>query len=510
MSSGNGSAKHILIVGAGPGGLTAGMLLARRGFRVTLFEKQPQVGGRNAALRFKGFTFDTGPTFLMLKPILDEVFEEADRKSVDYLSFTRLEPMYHLQFPGGKTVRPSTDHEVMREELRRNFPGAETGLDRYYRVEKRRFDLMYPCLQKDYSTFGQFFSKEFRRALPRLSLGRTLMGVLGDYFPAEQARLSFTFQAKYLGMSPWECPGAFGILSYIEHSQGVYHVRGGLSVISDAMAKVVQEHGGEIRLSTPVKRLILEGRAVRGLELENGEKVFGDEVILNADFAQAMTTLVPEGVLRRWSRKNLERRDFSCSTFMLYLGLDRLYPELPHHTIVFADDYRANVADIFRHKRLSEDNSFYIRNASVTDPTLAPSGKSAVYVLVPVPNLTSGIAWPQERDRFRQLILDTIARKTALRDLAQHIEAEQIISPDEWSSEYGVYAGATFNLAHQLTQMLYFRPHNVFEELDHCYLVGGGTHPGSGLPTIYESGRISANLISKRHNVPYVSKNLQV
>jgi phytoene desaturase len=445
----------------------------------------------------------------MLKPILDEVFEEAGRCSADYLGFTRLEPMYHLQFQD-RNVKPTTDHTGMAEEIRKNFPGNERGLERYYQTEKRRFDVMYPCLQKDYSTFRQFFSKEFRRAVFHLSLGRTLMDVLGDYFRQEQARLAFTFQAKYLGMSPWECPGAFGILSYIEHSQGVYHVTGGLSRISNAMAKVVQEHGGQIRLNAPVKQLLLDGRKVTGVELEDGEKLLADEVIINADFAQAMSTLVPDGVLRRWRRDRLKRHGYSCSTFMLYLGLDKLYQDMPHHSIVFAHDYRQNVADIFKRKRLSQDNSIYVRNASITDSTLAPQGKSSLYVLVPVPNQSSGIDWNRERDRFRALILDTIQARTVLHGLSRHIEVEHIITQLDWASAHDVYYGATFNLSHNLNQMLYFRPHNVFEELDHCYLVGGGTHPGSGLPTIYESGRISANLISKRHRIPYISKNLQV
>lgn len=505
----SGKSKHIVIIGAGPGGLTAGMLLSSRGFKVTLFEKAAAVGGRNAALRLGDFVFDTGPTFLMLKDILDEVFEESRRRSGDYLKFTRLEPMYHLRF-SDRDLNPTTDRETMRSELERVFPGTGEGLDKYYRVEKRRFDMMYPCLQKDYSSVGQFFSKEFRRALPHLSLGRSLIHVLGDYFGPEKARLAFTFQAKYLGMSPWDCPGAFGLLSYIEHAYGVYHVTGGLSVISERMADVIREHGGRIELGTPVKQLWLEGRSVRGVELPSGEKVHADEVILNADFAHAMSTLVPDGVLRTCSRESLKRRDYSCSTFMLYLGLDTLYPSLGHHTIVFADDYRKNVENIFKTKHLSEDNSFYIRNASVTDSTLAPPGKSAVYVLVPVPNQSSGIDWSREQDRFRDLMLKTIARRTPMQDIERHIEQERIITPEHWERDYGIFYGATFNLSHKLTQMLYYRPHNVFEELGHCYLVGGGTHPGSGLPTIYESGRITANLISKKHRIPYISKNLQI
>jgi len=500
--------KIIAIVGAGPGGLTSAMLLAARGFDVTVFEQKAQVGGRNAALKLGSFVFDTGPTFLMLKPLLDEVFEEAGRRSSDYLEFKQLEPMYRLQY-NDAFIEPTTDRESMRAQIDRLFPGNPGGLNKYYHVEKKRFDLMYPCLQKDYSSLKTIFQKDLWRALPHLSLGRTLMDVLGDYFKQEQACLAFTFQAKYLGMSPWECPGMFGLLSYIEHAFGVFHVTGGLSEISEAMAKVTKEHGGKIRLNTRVKRLILEGRTARGVELESGEIFPADEIILNADFAHAMTHIVPSGARKKWTPSALTKKKFSCSTFMLYLGLDKIY-DMPHHTIVFANDYKQNVADIFKTKRLSQDVSVYIRNASINDSKIAPKGKSALYVLVPVPNQTGGIDWVKEQAAFRKLVLKTIQDKTNMKDLEKHIEVEKIITPANWESDYSVYNGATFNLGHNIMQMLYFRPRNRFEEFKHCFLVGGGTHPGSGLPTIYESGRISANLISKYHRVPYTSKNIHI
>ena len=499
--------KKVLVIGAGPGGLTAAMLLANRGFEVTVFEKEAHVGGRNAAIRRGGYVFDTGPTFLMMKFILDEVFEEAGRKSGDYLQFTALDPMYRLQFEDF-AIDPTTDREAMVRQLEGRFPGSRAGYERFMTREKERFHRMYPCLQKDYASFSQYFSRDFLRALPRLSIGRSLMDVLGDYFDDDKLKLSFTFQSKYLGMSAWECPGAFAILPYVEHAHGIYHVTGGLSEISEAMAKVLGELGVTMRLNTPVKKLLLDGRRVRGVELESGEQVLGDELVLNADFGYAMNRLVPPGVLRKYSPENIAKRRFSCSTFMLYLGLDKLY-DMPHHTIVFARDYKANIADIFQRKVLSKDISFYVRNASVTDPSLAPPGHSSLYVLVPVPNQSGAIDWCREKPAFRNHVLQAIAARTVMKDIADHIREEVVIAPDTWQ-EMNVHLGATFNLAHTLSQMLYFRPRNRFEELDNCYLVGGGTHPGSGLPTIYESGRIAANLIARAHDVPFISKNTQV
>ncbi len=483
------------------------MLLASRGFKVTVFEKEPHVGGRNAAIVRNGYKFDTGPTFLMMKFILDEVFEEAGRRVDDYVKCLKLEPMYRLQFADLR-LEPTTEREAMLQQLDRYFPGNRAGYDKFMATEQRRFRLMYPCLQKDYASLRQYLTRDLLKALPNLSLGRSLLGVLGDYFREDKLRLSFTFQAKYLGMSAWECPGAFAILPYVEHALGVYHVLGGLSEISEAMAKVCREFGVTLRLGAPVKQLVLAGRSVRGVELRDGEQVLADETVLNADFGYAMKQLVPPGVLRKYSPGKVDAREYSCSTFMLYLGLDKVY-DLPHHTIFFAGDYHANIRDIFQAKVLSEDISFYVRNASVLDPGLAPAGHSAVYVLVPVPNRTANIDWEKERIRFRHRVIAALETRAGMKDISRHIREEIVFTPQTWQ-DMNIQFGATFNLAHSLGQMLYFRPRNKFEELDHCYLVGGGTHPGSGLPTIYESGRIAANLISRRYGVKFVSKNTQV
>jgi phytoene desaturase len=309
-------------------------------------------------------------------------------------------------------------------------------------------------------------------------------------------------------MSAWECPGAFALLPYIEHAFGVWHTMGGLSEISEAMAKVCIELGVDMRLGTPAKQLLLSGKRVKGAELPNGEKIWADETILNADFGYAMKNLVPPGVLKKYSPTNVDKREYSCSTFMLYLGLDKVY-DLPHHTIFFAEDYKSNIEDIFKIKTLSKDLSFYVRNASVTDPTLAPEGHSALYVLVPVPNLTAPIDWEKNKEPFREQVIKALETTGGMHDLRDHIQEEIVYSPQTWEN-MNIQFGATFNLAHSLNQMMYLRPRNKFEELDNCYLVGGGTHPGSGLPMIYESGRIAANLISREHGVEFTSNNLQV
>ena len=504
-----GKRRSVAIVGAGPGGLAAAMLMAQRGFRVQVFEKQESIGGRNAELRLGDYRFDLGPTFLMMKFLLDELFAEGGRSSSAYLQFRKLDPMYALNFPD-KTMLVRSQPEAMKAEIEQHFPGEGANFQRFLERESLRFKKLYPCLQKPCGTVASLVSPTLLTAVPHIAAGRSLYSVLGDYFRSEELRLAFTFQSKYLGMSPWDCPGLFTMIPYTEHAHGIYHVQGGLSRITQAFAEVSREEGAEIYTSTPVARVLVDGRRTLGVELADGEKVYCDDVIINADFGHAMATLFDKKDLGRYAPSALRKKKFSCSTFMMYLGLDRSY-DTEHHTIVFARDYRKNIEAITHGRPSFEDMSRYIRNSCKTDPTGAPAGHSALYLLVPVANNTSGIDWEERKPEMRERIFRMLRERTSLGDVSRHIQREAIVTPNDWERKHSVFLGATFNMAHSWNQMLYMRPHNEFEMFRNCYLVGGGTHPGSGLPTIFESARISANLICQKYEVPYpVAKPLEL
>ena len=408
----------------------------------------------------------------------------------------------HLYFTS-VTLRYRLARAILcKEQIKELFPDSNKGYDKFLSKEKKRFEKLFPCLQKPYSSLTDYFDRRFIRAIPYFSFGKSMFQTLGNYFGPSDLRVAFTFQSKYLGMSPWECPAAFTMVPFIEYEYGIYHVMGGLNAISLAMEKVIVENGGKVCKSAPVKKILMEGENVTGVELENGEKHHADDVIVNADFSYAVSNMFDASSITKYTSERLTNLGYSCSTFMLYLGVNKIY-DIPHHNIFFATDYKTNIDDIVNHNRLSKDNSFYIQNACASDSTLAPDGKSTIYILVPVPNNRSGIDWEKERNSFRDHILDQIEKKTELKDIRQHIEAEKVITPLEWEKEYNVYKAATFNLRHNIGQMLYLRPRNKYEECENLYLVGGGTHPGSGLPTIYESARISSNLLCEKHGVAY-------
>nr|WP_251127396.1 MULTISPECIES: phytoene desaturase family protein [unclassified Exiguobacterium] len=494
------SKQRVAVIGAGPGGLAAAMLLAHRGVDVTVFEKQPFVGGRTSRLQVGEFTFDRGPTFLNMPYILEEIFEETGRDLHDYVEMKQLEPMYDLYFDRGtRQLSMTTDRDEMHRAIEEQFPGNGEGYERFMSEQAIKLSKLMPVLQTAHDKLTDYVSLRVLKALPFLSIGKSLYDVLSEYFTSEELKYAFTFQAKYLGMSAWECPGGFSILSYMEHAYGVHHPIGGVNQLCHAMARVIEEDGGVIRLGEPVERLLLEDKKVTGLVAGSVHYAF-DEVVIGADFAHAMTSLVPDGQLSKWSPAQLKKKRYSCSTFMLYLGLNHVYEDVAHHSIHFADDYELNVKEMTKELKLSDDFSFYVQNASRIDPTLAPAGKSSLYVLVPVPNNLSGLPWEALQATMTERVLDALETRSPYRNVRQHIEVMETLTPEDWEA-FGIYEGATFNLGHNLSQMMYFRPHNQFEELDNVWLVGGGTHPGSGLPTIFESARITTNLLRDRAGV---------
>ncbi len=303
-------------------------------------------------------------------------------------------------------------------------------------------------------------------------------------------------------MSPFQCPSLFSILSFLEYEHGVFHPYGGCARVCERMAEIATEMGVEIHFEEEVKAIRFDGRKFAAVE--TGRRQYaGDALVINSDFAATMQKLVPNSLRKKWSDQQLEKKKYSCSTFMLYLGIEGRYDDLPHHSIHIARDYVRNLKQIEQDFVLPDEPSFYVQNPAVTDDSLAPEGKSGLYVLVPVPNLQKGsVVWDNEtRRRYRDLTLERM-KEIGLHDLKDRIVYEKIFSPADWRDSMSVYAGATFNLAHGLDQMLHRRPHNAFEELEDVYLVGGGTHPGSGLPVIFESSRITCKELLPKMSLP--------
>lgn len=487
------SSKKVIIVGAGPGGLASAMVLARAGVQVTVVDRMGRVGGRTSAIERDGFRFDVGPTFFLYPRVIEEIFAACGRNLRREVELKRLDPQYRLVFGSGGEIRATPNLEGMEREIARLSPADAPALQRFMSDNREKLRHFRKVLEMPFHGWRDLFKPSLIGMLPLLRPHRSVMGDLETYFQDPRVRLAFTFQAKYLGMSPFQCPSLFSILSFLEYEHGVWHPMGGCAAVSEAMARVARELGVKFKLNEPVKELLFEGRRAVGVKTAQGEYK-ADAVVVNADFARAMTSLVPDRLRKRWSDKRLAKKKFSCSTFMIYLGLEGLDHDAAHHTIYFAKDYESNLNDIINRHVLSDDPSFYVQNACVTDPSLAPKGKSALYVLLPVTHMHPNVDWNRERARYRDLAIGRLER-AGIRDVRKRILFEEVVTPADWDAKHQIHLGATFNLAHNFGQMLHLRPRNRFEDLDGVYIVGGGTHPGSGLPVIYEGARISSRLL---------------
>ena len=486
--------RTVTIVGAGPGGLASAMLLARAGLQVRILERLETPGGRTSSLESgTGFRFDLGPTFFLYPRVLSDIFSACGYDLNNEVEMVKLDPQYRLIFGSGGDLLATPDLARMEDAVARLSPHDRGSFTRFMNETREKFVRFAPFLEKPFESWTDLANPDLLKLVPLLKPWKSLDAELGRFFSDERIRLAFTFQSKYLGMSPFRCPSLFSILSFLEYEHGVFHPIGGCGEVSATMARLAEEMGVEIHYGEPVESMEFSGKRITSVTTSKAT-YSADATVVNADFARAMTRLVPDELRRRWSDKKIASRRFSCSTFMLYLGLEECYESVPHHNIYLAENYREALADIERRHCLSSDPSMYVQNASVTDPSLAPPGMSTLYVLIPVSHKHPNINWEKEAPAFREVAINQL-EKIGIENVRPRIRYEKMITPDDWQEDYAIYRGATFNLSHDLNQMLHMRPHNRFEDIDGMYLVGGGTHPGSGLPVIYSSAKITTDLL---------------
>lgn len=483
--------KEVAIIGAGPGGLAAAMLLAKAGVKVTVFEKDDVVGGRTKTIADGSYRFDVGPTFFLFPQILESIFSRCGLDLTDYITLKRVDPSYRIAFENGPDVRVAGNMAALQAAIAKINPKDAERIPDFIARNRRKLADFKPILERPFLSLFAYLAPNVLKALHWIVPFRSVDSELADHFEDPRVRLIFSFQTKYLGMSPFRCPNLFTFLSFLEYEFGVWHPMGGCGAVSEGMARAARDLGVTFRLGTPVEEITFEGRKARAIRTASGETRV-DAAVINGDFAAVAPKLIPARLRRHWSDARIERKKYSCSTFMLYLGIDGAY-DVDHHTIFLSQDYAANIREIEEAVTPPTTPSIYVCNPGRTDPTFARDGNASLYVLVPVGHCGK-IDWAAEKQAFRNKV---IARLEGLGfdGLSGRIRAERVLTPEDWRDQLAIYRGATFNLAHGLDQMLYFRPHNRMPDVEGVYLVGGGTHPGSGLPVIYEGARISTDLL---------------
>jgi phytoene desaturase len=438
----------------------------------------------------------------MMPYVLEEIFGSVGMATSDFVEMKRLDPMYRILIGNERGTTPTKidttgDLQKMAARLNAVEPGDGDAFLRFIADNRKKLSLMEPILRSPIRGLADLMTLDTMKVAPVLRPWESVYSQLTRYFKSEESRLAMSFQSKYLGMSPFECPSLFTILPFIEYEYGVWHPIGGCNALVAAMAEACTRLGARIETASPVSRVLFQGQRATGVVVQGEERRF-DHVVVNADATWAMKNLIPANLRRADQQDNvIDAKRYSCSTFMLYLGMEGEV-DLPHHTIYTSTKYRQNLADIGE-GRLSEDASFYVCNPSRIDPTLAPKGDSALYVLVPTANTKAAkdgapIDWKTAGPRLREETLHRLSTVMGIPDAAKRVKAEICFTPDDWRAQ-NINHGATFNLAHNITQMLHWRPQHKLQGFDNLWTVGGGTHPGSGLPVIFLASEITSRLL---------------
>jgi phytoene desaturase len=486
-----------VVIGSGFGGLAAAVRLGARGYRVTVLERLDAPGGRAYVFRQDGFTFDAGPTIVTAPFLFEELWSLAGRRLADDVDLRPIEPFYRIRFDDGSTLDASSDAGAMRREVARLAPNDVEGYERFMRESEAIYRVGFE--QLGHVPFSSW--TDMARIVPqmlRLGSYRSLASLVASRVRDERIRFALSFHPLFVGGNPFNVTSIYGLISFLERRHGVHFAMGGTGSLVAGLAKLIDGQGNRIRYGAEVERITVANGRATGVTLAGGERIAADVVVSNADAAWTYRHLLGAEPRRRWSDRRLDRARYSMSLFVWYFGTRRRYEDVPHHTIVLGPRYRELLHDIFERKRLASDFSLYLHRPTATDPSLAPEGCDAFYVLSPVPHLDAGVDWTVRAEPYRQAIARRLS-ETLLPDLDANVVSSRLMTPLDFRDRLLSVKGAAFGFEPVLTQSAWFRPHNRSEEVERLYLVGAGTHPGAGLPGVLSSARVLDAVVPDAH-----------
>jgi len=492
MGSGSGDARAV-VIGSGLGGLAAAVRLGARGYRVTVLEKLDAPGGRAQQFAQDGFTFDAGPTIVTAPFLLEELWALCGRRLRDDVELRALSPFYRIRFHDGEHFDYSGDHEAMKAQVARFNPADVAGYERFLEVSARVYRVGFQDLLD--VPFHSFWT--MARTLPDLVRTRfytSVYDLVCRHIRDPRLRRVFSFHPLLVGGNPFTATAIYALVGHLERSHGVHFAIGGTGRIVRGLVSLIEGQGGQVRYGAAVDEILVEGRTATGVRLAGGETLAADVVVSNADSAATYRSLVPARHRRRWTDRRLARARYSMSLFVWYFGTRTRYDHVPHHLILMGERYRELLDDIFERKVLAEDFSLYLHRPTASDPSLAPAGCDAFYVLSPVPNMAGGIDWEREAEPYRAAIARRL-EQTVLPGLSDNVVTSRLLTPHDFQHRLSSYQGAGFGLEPVLLQTGWFRPHNRSEELEGLYLVGAGTHPGAGMPGVISSAKVLDRIV---------------
>lgn len=488
--------QSVIVIGSGFGGLAVAVRLLAKGHRVKLFEKLDKLGGRAYVFEKDGFKFDAGPTVITAPFILDEIWQAAGRRAEDYYQLVPLDPFYRIFDYQGKYLDYNQNHEFILNQIEKWNPADKHGYDRLIRASREIFDTGMPLISTPFLNVPSML--RVAPDLIRLQAYRSVYDYVSQYIENDFLRRCFSFHPLLIGGNPFDASALYVLIHHLERAWGVHYVMGGTGALVAGFGKLIQELGGEIQLNTPVQEIVVENGNTKGVRLASGKFHAADIVISNADVAWTYLNMVKPEHRPKNNDHHIKNMRYSMSLFVSYFGTKRQYRDtnLKHHNIILSQRYKELLREIFDDQALPDDFSLYLHMPTLTDPTIAPAGHDAFYVLSPVPHQGSGIDWATMSEKYENKIL-AFLEENYLPDLRANIVVKHHIDPRYFETQLNSYLGAAFSVQPLLFQSAWFRPHNRSEDISNLYFVGAGTHPGGGVPGVLSSAKLVDDLITQ-------------
>lgn len=487
--------KKIVVIGSGFGGLGVAARLAAHGHDVEVFEKRDKLGGRAYVYEINGFKFDGGPTVITAPWLLDEIWEEAGKRRADYFTLTPCDPFYRIFDHTGRHFSYNADHDFILSQIEQWNPSDKDGYERFMRTTKDIFHTGMALIDKPFLHVSDMI--KVVPDLVRLQSYRSVYGYVSKFIENDFLRRCFSFHPLLIGGNPLDAASLYVLIHYLEREWGIHYAMGGTGAIVQAFGRLLAELGVKVHMDTEVQEIVVHGNRVSGVRLGDGAFVKADAVVSNADVAWTYLNMIPAQHRRKNSDRRIKNMKYSMSLFVIYFGTKRRYHNdgrLAHHNIILGERYKGLLRDIFDEKLLPPDFSLYLHMPTMTDPSMAPDGCEAFYVLSPVPHMDAGVDWTKQARPYRDVIMQFL-EDNYLPDLQANIIAEHYIDPLHFQNTLNSYLGSAFSVQPTLLQSAWFRPHNRSEDFENLYFVGAGTHPGAGLPGVLSSSKIVDNLI---------------
>ena len=493
--------RTAIIVGSGFGGLSTAIRLLSDGWQVTILEARPEIGGRASRIQEGGYTFDTGPSLITMPWLFEEVYAAAGEKMSDHVTLRQLQPGYRIFWTGeDRHFDFGSDREQLLAEMRKFSNDDANQLDAFLAASGaiHREGILVSGRQNFLNL------KDFVKLLPtmaRLDAIRFLEGWVGKFFKEPHVQQAFGFHSLFIGGDPSRVPAIYSALAYLQIADGIWYTEGGVYSIIQSFGKIIAKMGGTVHTNSKVDQILHRNGRATGVRTANGVVHNADLVIYNGDVT-ARNALLPDAPdAFPWRFRPLRT---TMSAHMMYLGTNKKFEKLLHHTLVVGDDYHGFIKDVTRDRRMPRSNAVYIHAPSRTEPEMAPPGGDSIAILLPVPNLASGDDWSEAEPRMRDRTLEWL-ENWGLPGLRDSIVVERSWTPLTFRDELLAPDGNAFAVEPSLQQSAYFRQPNRDRAIAGLYYVGGGTHPGAGMPGALLTSQVTQDLIRGDYPAPFAS-----